>query len=47
MKTAALARTVPHERIHGAAKEPRNWLTYSGGHNGQRHSTPVSLKEQI
>ena len=26
-------------RIQNAAKEPQNWLTYSGNYNGQRYST--------
>lgn len=30
---------VPYERIRDAAKEPQNWLTYSGAYNGQRYST--------
>jgi alcohol dehydrogenase (cytochrome c) len=29
---------VPYERIREAHKEPGNWLTYSGGYNGQRYS---------
>jgi alcohol dehydrogenase (cytochrome c) len=30
--------SVPFERILGAAKEPQNWLTYSGTTQSQRHS---------
>jgi alcohol dehydrogenase (cytochrome c) len=29
---------VTYERIQNADKEPQNWLTYSGGYSGQRHS---------
>jgi alcohol dehydrogenase (cytochrome c) len=37
---AALAQAqVPYERIRDSHKEPRNWLTYSGGYNGQRYSS--------
>ena len=32
------AQNVPYQRILDAAKEPANWLTYSGNYNGQRHS---------
>src|SRR5262249_61030500 len=40
---------VTFERILNAGKEPQNWLTYSGGVNGQRHSmltqiTPTNVK---
>src|SRR5437588_317911 len=35
----ALAQQVPYERILGSAKEPHNWLTYSGNYNSQRYST--------
>src|SRR5258706_14795104 len=35
----ALAQQVPFERILGSAKEPNNWLTYSGNYNSQRYST--------
>ncbi len=30
---------VTSARILNAAKEPQNWLTYSGNYNGQRYST--------
>ena len=30
---------VTYERIRDAAKEPQNWLTYSGGYAGWRYST--------
>ena len=43
---ALLAATALHaqqpitsSRILNAAKEPQNWLTYSGNYNGQRYST--------
>ena len=32
------AQSVPYQRILDAAKEPHNWLTYSGNYNGHRHS---------
>ena len=40
---------VTFQRILNAAKEPQNWLTYSGGVNGHRHSvltqiTPANVK---
>ena len=34
----AAAAQVPFERIRDAAKEPGNWLTYSGNFAGHRHS---------
>jgi len=34
----ALHAQVTHERLLNAAKEPQNWLTYSGGFAGQRYS---------
>src|SRR5271170_7566161 len=40
---------VSFDRLIGAAKEPHNWLTYSGDMNSQRHSaltqiTPDNVK---
>ncbi len=35
---AAASAQVPFERLRGAAEEPHNWLTYSGGYFSQRHS---------
>jgi alcohol dehydrogenase (cytochrome c) len=35
---AALPAQVPFERIVNGAKEPQNWLTYSGSYSGIRHS---------
>ena len=35
----AAAQVVPYERILNSAKEPHNWLTYSGNYSGQRYST--------
>src|SRR5262249_46906063 len=32
------AAQVPSDRLVRAADEPQNWLTYSGGYAGQRHS---------
>lgn len=37
--TVTLHAQVTHERLLNAAKEPQNWLTYSGGFAGQRYST--------
>ena len=37
LSLTALAQ-VPYERIRDAAKEPGNWLTYSGNLAGHRHS---------
>ena len=34
-----LAAQVPYERILNAAREPGNWMTYSGTYNSQRYST--------
>lgn len=34
---------VPYERIRDAAKEPGNWLTYSGNLQGHRHSPLTEL----
>ena len=36
--TAAVSQ-VTYERIHAAASEPQNWLTYSGTYSGWRYST--------
>ncbi len=30
---------LPYSRLLGAASEPHNWLSYSGGYNSQRYST--------
>ncbi len=35
---AAASAQVPFERLRGAAEEPQNWLTYSGGYFSQRYS---------
>lgn len=35
----SLSAQVTYERIRDAAKEPGNWVTYSGGYAGWRHST--------
>jgi alcohol dehydrogenase (cytochrome c) len=37
--TLAAQQPVTSDRIRNAAKEPHNWLTYSGGYHGQRYST--------
>ena len=44
------AQSVPFERLVDSAKEPGNWLTYSGGYNGWRYSplnqiTPANVKD--
>jgi alcohol dehydrogenase (cytochrome c) len=40
---ALLAQAAPapvtFERLRAAAREPHNWLTYSGNYNGHRHSS--------
>lgn len=45
----ALDAQVSSTRLEQAAAEPQNWLTYSGGYDGQRHSplnqvTPENVK---
>ncbi len=35
---ADVSAQVPFERLQGAADEPQNWLTYSGGYFSQRYS---------
>ena len=35
---AAASAQVPYQRIVDAAKEPANWLTYSGSYQGHRYS---------
>ena len=40
---AALPAQVTHERLLNAAKEPQNWLTYSGGFASQRYSTLTQI----
>jgi alcohol dehydrogenase (cytochrome c) len=37
--TLAAQQPVTSARIEASAKEPQNWLTYSGHYNGQRYST--------
>jgi len=37
--TLSAQQPVTSDRILNAAKEPQNWLTYSGNYNGQRYST--------
>ena len=36
---AILNAQVTYDRLLNAAKEPQNWLTYSGGFASQRYST--------
>ena len=36
--TAAVSQ-VTYERLRAAAREPQNWLTYSGAYSGWRYST--------
>jgi len=38
LATLTAQSSVPFERIVNAAREPGNWLTYSGNYQGQRHS---------
>ena len=38
------APNVTFERILQSTKEPQNWLTYSGGLSGQRHSLLTTIK---
>jgi alcohol dehydrogenase (cytochrome c) len=47
--TAAIGAQVTADRLLRAAEEPQNWITYSGGYAGQRHSpltqiTPGNVK---
>jgi alcohol dehydrogenase (cytochrome c) len=47
---AALKAPVTADRLLAAAKEPENWLTYSGGYASQRYSTlagitPANVKD--
>lgn len=42
----SLQAQVPFERIANAAKEPHNWLTYSGNLSGHRHSPLTSINAQ-
>src|SRR5688500_19783212 len=37
--TLSAQQPVTSDRILNAAKEPQNWLTYSGNYSGQRYST--------
>ena len=39
----ALAQVTP-ERLVDAADEPQNWLTYSGGYDGQRHTSLTQIR---
>src|ERR1043166_8438247 len=38
LTTASLSAQVTPERLVSAAREPQQWLTYSGSYNGQRFS---------
>jgi alcohol dehydrogenase (cytochrome c) len=40
----APAPNVTPERLRDANKEPQNWLTYSGGYAGQRHSLLTTIR---
>src|SRR5262245_36631308 len=42
----SLQAQVPFERIANAAKEPHNWLTYSGNLSGHRHSPLTGINAQ-
>ncbi len=37
------AGQVSYERIRRAESEPGNWLTYSGGYRGYRHSSLAEI----
>jgi alcohol dehydrogenase (cytochrome c) len=39
----SLGAQVDSTRLLNAAREPQNWLTYSGAYNGQRHSTLATI----
>ncbi len=50
LAAAAASAQTPFERIANAAKDPQNWLTYSGRLDGQRYSTlaqitPANVKD--
>src|SRR4051812_8193173 len=50
LASSAVQGQVSSERLLRAADEPRNWLTYSGSYNSQRHSqlaqiTPANVKD--
>lgn len=38
LAAASLSAQVTYERLVEAAREPQNWLTYSGAYSGQRYS---------
>lgn len=38
-----LQAQAPYERIVNAAREPQNWLTYSGGYQGHRYSALTQI----
>jgi alcohol dehydrogenase (cytochrome c) len=47
--SGAIDAQVTYDRVQRAADEPQNWITYSGGYAGQRHSlltqiTPGNVK---
>jgi alcohol dehydrogenase (cytochrome c) len=42
----APAPNVSFERLRNADKEPQNWLTYSGGLSGQRHSLLTAIRPE-
>ena len=49
LSAAVLPAQVSFDRLLGSAKEPQNWLTYSGSLNSQRYSgltqiTPTNVK---
>ncbi len=50
LAAAALPAQITYDRLVHAAAEPQNWLTFSGGYNGWRHSslsqiTPANAKD--
>jgi alcohol dehydrogenase (cytochrome c) len=47
--SGAIDAQVTYDRLLRAAEEPHNWITYSGGYSGQRHSlltqiTPANVR---
>ena len=46
LASATLSAQVTSERLLKAGQEPQNWLTYSGGYAGQRHSALTQITPQ-
>ena len=43
---ASLSAQVSDDRLVHAAREPQNWLTYSGSYASQRYSTLTQITPQ-